>query len=216
MDSAGNVFVSVALPGQTGLSGDLPSRWLVAIGDVIGKGEPASRLKDLMESEIARLAGNMTDPASILTALDHDLVDLAVSERFACLLVAVIDNDRHDLTVANAGHVSPFLRHADRRIDYVAEEVVPTPGYEKLVLPTGPGEILIFYSDGVTSIIDNQCNLFGPNRLLQAITQAPGGAASVGQSILEAIRRLRNGRAQQQDITLLCLGRLGPTTGFNG
>jgi hypothetical protein len=46
VDSAGDVFVSASLAGRTELAGDLPTRWLVALGDVSGTGEAASRLKD--------------------------------------------------------------------------------------------------------------------------------------------------------------------------
>jgi sigma-B regulation protein RsbU (phosphoserine phosphatase) len=215
IDSAGDVFVSMPLPGRNGLSDDSPSQWLVAIGDVAGKGEPASRLRDLLESELTRLAGIMTDPASILTALNHDLVDAAVSERFATLVLVVIDGDRHELIIANAGHVPPLLRHRDRRIDSVAEEIiglplwiVPTPDYENLTLPISPGDVVIFHSDGITAIIDNQICLFDLNRIRQAISQARDDAASIGQSILDAMLGFGQERAQCDDITLLCLGRL--------
>ena len=64
----------------------------------------------------------MTDPASILTSLNHDLVDPAASETFATLVLAVIDGNRHELTLASAGHVAPFLRDADRRIESLGED----------------------------------------------------------------------------------------------
>jgi serine phosphatase RsbU (regulator of sigma subunit) len=72
--------------------------------------------------------------------------------------------------------------------------------------------MVIFHSDGVTAVINNLNNLFDLNRLRQTIAQAPNDAASVGQSILEAINRFRAGRAQRDDVTLLCLGRVVPTT----
>jgi serine phosphatase RsbU (regulator of sigma subunit) len=212
MDSTGDVFVSVALPGQTDHSSELPSRWLVAVGDVCGRGEAATRLKSSLEAKVTQLVGTMIDPASILKALNVDLFD---PNRFACLLVAVIDGGRHDLTLASAGHVSPFLRRTNRRIESLGEESVgfplwidPSQTYLNVTVPIGPGEIVIFQNDGMTATIDNQNCLFDLNRLRQAIAQALGGAASVGQSILEAVHRFRQGRAQQDDITLLCLGRV--------
>jgi serine phosphatase RsbU (regulator of sigma subunit) len=66
---------------------------------------------------------------------------------------------------------------------------------------------VIFQSDGVTAVIDHQGHLFDPNSLRLAIAQATGDAASVGWSILEAIRRFGQGRPQMDDITLLCVGR---------
>jgi hypothetical protein len=48
------------------------------------------------------------------------------------------------------------------------------------------------------------------NSLKLAIAQVPDGAASVGQSITESIRRFGQGRPQMDDITLLCVGRVVP------
>jgi serine phosphatase RsbU (regulator of sigma subunit) len=220
MDSAGDVFVSVPLAGHTEPTGDLLTRWLVALGDVSGEEESTSPLKDTLEEEVIRLAGTMTDPAAILEALNNDPVD---PDSFACLLVGVIDSDRHELTLANAGHVAPFLRLADRQTMLLGVAitgfplwVAPGQTYETLTVPMGPGEMVIFHSHGVTAIIDNQGCRFDLNRLRRAIAQASDDAASVGRSILEAINRFRGGRAQMDDITLLCVGRIVPTTRLGG
>jgi len=225
IDSSGDV--SVPLPGQVDPLGEPPNRWLVVLGDIGGKGETASCLKDALETEVIRLAGITPDPASILKALNNenlkalnnDLVDPALSTMFATMLVAVIDSDRHELTIAIAGCVPPLLRRAHRRVEFLAEEVTGFPlwvdpgrTHENVTVPVGPGEVVIFQSDGVTAVIDDlDCNI-DLEGLRQAIAQAPGGAASVGQSILEAIRRFGQGRAQMDDITLLCLGRAVPRT----
>ena len=184
------------------------------------RGEAASRLKDTLEAGVLRLAGTMTDPASILGALNDDVLD---PDSFACLLVVVIDSIRHELTLASAGHVAPFLRLADRQTVPLGEDIAglplwvdPSHTYETLTVPIGPGGTVILYSDGITAISDNQDCFFDLNRLRRAIAQASDDAASVGQSILEAINRFRGGRAQVDDITLLCVGRLAPTTRLDG
>jgi hypothetical protein len=58
----------------------------------------------------------------------------------------------------------------------------------------------------------DQCqhNLLRLDRLRQAISQAADDTASLGQSIPEAIRRFGKGRAELDDISLLCLGRAVP------
>jgi sigma-B regulation protein RsbU (phosphoserine phosphatase) len=215
VDSAGDVFVSVSLAGHTELSGNLPACSLVALGDVSGRGEAASRLKDSLEAEVTRLLGATSDPAAILEALNNDPVD---PNSFACLLVAVIDSDRHELILANAGHAPPLLRHADRQTELLGERMSGFPlwldsslPYDNVTVPIGPGEMVVFHSVGVTAVTDHQGCLFDLKRLRQAIAQASDDAASVGQSILKAIDRFRGGRAQVDDITLLCLGRV-PTT----
>ena len=109
IDSSGDVFISVPLPKDADLPAEPPNRWLVALGDVSGKGEIASRLKDALETEVIRLAGTTTDPASILKALNNIVIDPALECAFATLLVIVIDSDRHELTLANAGSCPRFV-----------------------------------------------------------------------------------------------------------
>ena len=111
MDNCGDVFVSLPLSKDADLRDEPPTRSLVAVGDVSGRGEAASRLKEQLEAEINRLVVTTGDPASILMALNEGPFD---PDRFACLLVVVIDSDRHELTLASAGHVAPFLRRVDQ------------------------------------------------------------------------------------------------------
>jgi phosphoserine phosphatase RsbU/P len=210
-DSSGDVFVSVALSGQAEIHSEPSTRWLIAVGDVSGRGEIASRMKDTLETEVIRLARTTSDPASILMAINKNLLD---PDRFACLLVAVIDSDCHELTLASAGYLAPFLRRVDRRVDSIAEKaigmplwIVPEQTYENVTVPIGPGEVVIFYSDDVTSVIDSHEQMLDTGCLRQAIARAPDGAASVGQSILQTIRRFGKGGKLMDDITLLCVGR---------
>jgi len=220
LDSTGDIFVSVPLTGHSRLLCESPTRWLVALGDISDKGEPASRLKGILEAEVLRLAGIVRAPASILEALNNNVLD---PEIIACLLVAVIDSKRHQLTLANAGHVLPVLRHDARQTELLGEKITgfplwihPRSTYVNLTVPFGPGEVVVFHSDGVTAVIDNQDCLFDLNRLRKAIAQASDDATSVGQSILGAINHFRRGRGQTDDITLLCVGRAAPTTRFGG
>ncbi len=85
IDSSGDVFVSVPLPKEADSPDEPPHRWLVALGEVSGKGEIASRLKYALETEVIRLAGTTTDPALILKALNSIVIDPAMGCAFATL-----------------------------------------------------------------------------------------------------------------------------------
>ncbi len=215
IDSSGDVFVSIPLPKDEDLPDEPPNRWLIALGDVSGKGEAASRLKNALANKLIQLVDTTTDPASILRALNNDVLDPGI---FATLLVAVIDSDRHELTLANAGCIPPLIRRDEWRVESLAEKVSGFPLwvalgaiYENSTVPVGPGEIVAFRSGGVAGGINQKEEIFSQKSLQEAIAQAPDGAASVGQSILEAVCRFGQGRPQMDDITLLCLGRSVPT-----
>jgi serine phosphatase RsbU (regulator of sigma subunit) len=171
-----------------------------------------------LEKEVTQLATSVDDPGSILKALKHDPANIPGKSELATLFVAVIDSDRHELTLATAGAIPPLVRRADRRVENLATEIcgfplwlVPGQSYKNVTVPFGPGEVVIFHTDGVTAVTDHRGCPFHVNSLRQAIAHAPDDAASVGQSILEAIRRFAHGRTQVDDITLLCLRRALPT-----
>jgi serine phosphatase RsbU (regulator of sigma subunit) len=214
MDHTGDLLVCVPLGGHADRPGRSHNRLLVALGEVSGRGDAASKLKESLGVEVARLASTRADPTYILEALNDAPLDPAESDRFATLVVAVIDGDRHELTLANAGHVAPLLRHADRRTEALAGDliglplwIVPGQTYEEVTVPVGPGDIVIFHSDGVTAVIGEPRCVFGHDRLRQAIVQAPEDAALAGPSIIRAIEGFCGARAQVDNITLLCLGR---------
>jgi serine phosphatase RsbU (regulator of sigma subunit) len=84
------------------------------------------------------------DPASILMALNNDPFD---PDRFACLMVAVIDSDCHELTLVSAGHVASLIRRLDRRVESIAQVaigyplwIVPEPTYENVTVQIGPAK----------------------------------------------------------------------------
>jgi serine phosphatase RsbU (regulator of sigma subunit) len=208
----GDILLSFAVPSHTDCSGERPNRWLIALGDVAGKGEVASRLKDSLETDVLRLVGETTDPVAILDRLNTIHCD---DVWFATLVVAVIDAVRHELTFASAGHPSPLLRRGDGQIETLGEEVAGLPlwvdreqTYRKVSVPITPGEVVVFWSDGVTAEVDGECNIFTFARFLQAITQADRNARSVGRSIVKAVTDFRGGRKRVDDISLLCLGRV--------
>ena len=214
LGSDGDAFVSITLPRIGGTPGEPPNRRVIAIGDVLARRKPAARLKTALESELVRLVDTETDPSRLLKELNHSLTDIAGETDFAMLVVAIIDGDRHEMTVANAGSMCPLLRRPDGRVEMLMEDVCGFPlwvdrkqTYETITIPVGIGDVAVFFSDGITAVIDHQERLFDLNRLRTAIAKAPDDAASVGWSILQAVRRFQSDRPQLDDITLLCLGR---------
>ena len=214
---AGDFFVSMPLPAHAGFSAELPNRWLVAIGDFSWTWREDSRLKDLMEAETRRLAGTAIDPASILDALNNDPLGTGdvscVLDSYACLLVALVDSDRQEMTFASAGHVSPLVRRVNRQTELLAQKRRASPldrsepDVRECHDADRSGRDYRFLL-GWRNRPDGQPEQSLPPRALrQAISQARGDASSVGQSILEATRRFGQGRAQIDDISLLCVGR---------
>jgi serine phosphatase RsbU (regulator of sigma subunit) len=190
-------------------------RIAVAIADVAGKGMPAALLMSRLSSEVRLLLLTEPDLIQLVERLNRDLCRSKVADRFITFLLAILDTDRHELALVNAGHMPPLIWRAAGRVEEIGVERSGTPlgidpdaSYQLQTVPLGAGEILVLYTDGITEAgTDQEGGGFGIERLAQALAQAPPGVGPAGAAILEAVRRHHAGRDQFDDMTLICLGR---------
>jgi len=209
----GDYFDYRPLP-RPGTPLDQPSaRWAVAIGDVSGKGMPAALLMTRLSSEVSLLLQTEPGPARVVERLNRNLCQTRTDDRFITFLQVMLDAERHELTVVNAGHMDPLIRRSGGPIEVISEQTGPLLGiiddqvYEVVTTSIGPGDVVILYTDGVNAALDNEGRLFGIDRLKQALAAAPSEVDKVGESILDAVRRHTAGRAQSDDIALVSFGR---------
>ena len=191
-----------------------PDRWAVAIGDVSGKGMPAALLMARLSSEVRLLIQTELDPARVVDRLNRHLCASRTDERFITFLLVLLEGERHELRVVNAGHMGPMIRRSDGRIEVIGEEQSGPPlgimedhVYGAMISSVSPGDVVLLYTDGVNEALDNEGRLFGIERLKQTLATAPTEVGKVGESILNAVRHHVAGRTQSDDITLLCFGR---------
>ena len=190
------------------------SRWAITLGDVSGKGMPAALLMARLSSEVRLLIQTELDPARVVDRLNRDLCASRADERFITFLLVLLDGERHELRVVNAGHMGPMIRRSDGRIEVIGEEqsgpplgIMEEQVYEAMITSINSGDVVLLYTDGVNEALDNEGRLFGIQLLKQALATAPIEVGKVGDSILDAVCRHVAGRTQSDDITLLCFGR---------
>src|SRR4051812_21884593 len=117
-----------------------PRRWLLAIGDVAGKGMPAALLMARLTAEVRLFTFTMSDPSRIVERLNRDLCKRGIGERFITLLLVMVDADDHRMVVVNAGHPPPMTRRGGDCPEGVGE---PESGHPprvkgKSVFPPAP------------------------------------------------------------------------------
>ncbi|GHD54110.1 GAF domain-containing SpoIIE family protein phosphatase [Streptomyces galbus] len=131
--------------------------WMIAIGDVCGKGPHAAALTGLVR-HTARAAARADDhPAAVLQAINTAVLAESQQPRFCTAAYARLHLGRHTatLTLTLGGHPRPLLRHANGQITALGQAgtllgVVPTPRLHTITYPLHPGDLLLFYTDGVT------------------------------------------------------------------
>ncbi len=168
-------------------------RWALVMGDVMGKGVPAGLLMTLLRGMLRAEVLSGLPPDRIL----HDLnqlaqEDLAHSHRFVTLFYSDFDPRTRLLRYANAAHNPPLIwrrqRNSVDRLDAPGLLIGLQPdadyGSEQLVLD--PGDVLLYYTDGVTEASGLSGERFDEERLMRALQTA--GRSGIGaQGILDQL-----------------------------
>ncbi len=187
----------------------------ITLGDVAGKGVPAALMMARLYSDARYHLLVQQAAGKSLSALNQDVVHGGHGHRFVTYAGLILDTANHRLCLANAGHLPPLLKRADGSVDKLGVEQASLPlgvelglQYEEVCLTLDPGDAIVLYTDGVTEATDNRQELYGTKRLIQHLSESPAGIEEVGQRLIETVEQFCDGRAQRDDICLLCFRRL--------
>ncbi|MFQ5628472.1 MAG: SpoIIE family protein phosphatase [bacterium] len=182
----------------------------IAIGDVSGKGIPGAILMSNLQAVFRASALHNSSPKNVVRQVNNHLALSVSSEKFVTFLYGVLDIRHRKFIFTNAGHNFPFLyRH--RKVETVtgADLIVgvrPDCEYQQQTLKLKSGDVMLFYTDGITEAIDSNESLFGEKRLMYLLQQ--NGDAPV-KNLVETISqdvRDYTGNAQFiDDLTIVLL-----------
>jgi sigma-B regulation protein RsbU (phosphoserine phosphatase) len=190
---------------------------VVAIGDVMGKGVPASLFMAVTVTLLRTMARQYRQPEEILTRLNAELQAQNPRMMFVTMACLVFDLAAGTVTGASAGHNPLLLVPAAGEPRYVfpASGIVlglrPSVAYRSEPLDLGAGDTLVLYTDGVTEAENPAEEQFGSHRLLEFFSGGAGPTASETVSrLLAGVRAFEAGAAQADDITILAVRKEGP------
>jgi len=169
------------IPTQPNLQGRAleQARWALVMGDVMGKGVPAGLLMTLLRGMLRAEVLSGHGPDRILEDLNQlAQQDLAQSHRFVSLFYCDYEPQTRQLRYANAAHNPPLLWR--RRLNQV--EWLDAPGlliglqsqahYGLRHTVLDPGDVVLFYTDGVTEASGFSGDRFDPERLQRSFHSA--------------------------------------------
>lgn len=193
-----------------------PTRHVLAIGDVSGKGIPASLLMANVQAAFRTIAPLELPPAEAtarINTLVHANTDV---DKFITFFWGILDADAHTFTYVNAGHNPPWLVHREGTMQPLTEGglilgVLPDPPpYATETVPLHPGDSIVMYTDGVNEAMSVTMEEFGDDRLQGVLYDCSSDSADViMESISAAVHRHTARAAQSDDITLLIVQRSG-------
>ncbi len=198
-------------------------RLVVFLGDVSGKGIPASMFMVRAISLARLLAREIAEPERILARLNDELAADNPSGMFVTFLCAVFDPGSGQLTLANAGHCRPVLLRVGEPPSWAVENLGTALGFEpglefeRTELSLRPGDALAFYTDGVSEAFNLQDECYGNDRLLaDAGVLAGQSAPAITAGLLQKVRAFAGSAPQSDDIAILTLRVGGGTSGEEG
>lgn len=194
-------------------------RLAIVVGDVAGKGVPAALMMAQFASETRHRIRLSPAPDAVAADLNGQLEEYELEELFITLCLGVLDLGLRRFTYCSAGHPLPLIRRADGRIEEPGTEVtgfplgiMPDAEYRHVSLELGPGDVLLVYSDGVTDALNARGERYDSaknSRLRGRLGLSNSGPRAIGDSIIRDLQDFSGGRAQFDDITLICFGPVG-------
>ncbi|MGA9448254.1 MAG: GAF domain-containing protein [Candidatus Sulfotelmatobacter sp.] len=164
------------------------SRLGIVIGDVSGKGAPAAIYAALVSGILRSHAPIEPGPAEMLRAVNLSLAERRIEAQFVSLIYAVWDDAHRTLVVANSGLPRPIHVHAGK--NHVVEAtglplgLFDDANYDEFRFKMKPGDVFVFFSDGILDARNRHGEMFGRGRVEKLIEECGGRSADCVVDIL--------------------------------
>lgn len=188
------------------------NRWCLLVGDVTGKGMPASLLVSTLHSALRVLLDHIDVDPDLVGRLNRHVCESSASNKFITMLLAAIDTETGRLDFINAGHNPGILLRAE---DGSVEELgtgglplglLPMAKYEADHLDMRPGDLLCLYSDGITECEAPDEEQYGMERLIELLREHKNEPLPrIIEVIDEAMLDFAQGLPQGDDQTVVLL-----------
>jgi sigma-B regulation protein RsbU (phosphoserine phosphatase) len=173
--------VAVLFKPVAQLGGDLydwiefdDGRLSIVVGDVAGKGAPAALYGALASGVIRTRAGRKYPPGQMLELVNKTLYQRPVEGQFVAVTYSIYDPKARSIALSNSGLPYPLLVRAGQPtfldIGGVPLGLFQDSTYEETSLQLLPEDVLIFYSDGVIELRNDQGDEFGLKRLAESVS----------------------------------------------
>jgi sigma-B regulation protein RsbU (phosphoserine phosphatase) len=186
------------------------SRLGIVIGDVSGKGAPAAIYAALVSGILRSHAPIEPGPAEMLSAVNLSLAERRIEAQFVSIIYAVWDDENRTLMVANSGLPRPVFVH-DGKNSVIDAAGLPLglfddASYDEFTFKMKPGDMFVFFSDGILDARNRRGELFGRGRVEKIIAGcADKSADCVVSSLFKAAAEHSAGVEAFDDQTVVAI-----------
>jgi len=189
----------------------------LVMADVSGKGVPAALFMVIAKTLIKNRTMMGGTPSEILGYVNTQLCEGNEAELFVTVWLAIVQISTGKGIAANAGHEHPTLRHKDGLFELVKYPHSPAVAtmdgirFKEHEFELKPGDTLYVYTDGVPEATDKNNQLYGDERLINALNTDPGAdAENLLRIVREDMDKFVGDAPQFDDITMLGFRYFGP------
>ncbi len=210
-----DIYASMLAAKQVG--GDFYDFFLInneklyfVIGDVSGKGIPASLFMVISKTLLKSEAMSDLSPAEILYNVNNMLNTGNDEMMFVTVLLCIMDLKTGVVEFANAGHNPPLLMKKGEGVEYLKLNkskilgVFPDAPYTNQIITLAPEDTLVLYTDGVTEAMDPDNNQFSEHQLHETLMNLQGfSVETIENGVQKAVKGFVKEAEQSDDITVL-------------
>ena len=203
LETGGDFYDVIPLGGE---------RFGFSIGDVSGKSLPAAMLMAVARSIVRSEAIDHGQPEQVVTEANRLVVQDVPPNTFVALCYAVYEADTRTLVLANAGQITPFMRHADGRVEWLPVisnlpvGLVPDLEYSSTNVGLAPGDSVLFLTDGLVEAFSADGSMFGFDRLAEIFGRHGHlPADEVVSKLLDTVCEWQGNENRHDDMTAIVL-----------
>jgi serine phosphatase RsbU (regulator of sigma subunit) len=183
-----------------------------AVGDVSGKGVPASLFMAQVTRLFRTLAAQQMKPAEICTRMNNALNEDNEQGMFVTMFLGLLDLQTGHLQFCNAGHNPPVIGGGENNGDFLEMEsnapigLFPDIEYKGEEIDTIKGRAIFVYTDGLNEAEDTEQKQFGDDKLLEILRETKfDSARQVIETMAAQVEKHREGAEPNDDLTMLSL-----------
>lgn len=186
----------------------------LVVADVSDKGVPAALYMMFARTLLRAVAFSGRTPAAALQRANELILADSTSDMFVTAYYSVLDTASHRLTYASGGHNLALYARADAcQVEEmttagIALGIIEQTEIEQKTLILAPGDVVLFYTDGVIDTLNHAGEAFGQERLADILcAHRHEPAEAIAEAIEEAVQAFAGDQAQYDDLTLVLLKR---------
>ncbi len=189
-------------------------RMALCLGDVSGKGLPASLLMANLQATLRGQTLVSQHPSECLLRSNKLLFESTSPEKFATLFYGVLNIQHHRMHYSNAGHDWPMLIGKDNSIQRLKTGglmlgLIQQAEYEDEEIQIQLGDVLVIQSDGVSEAMNSANEQFGEERLQSLLLEHKAKSAEeIIDIVVKEVRKHAGAHPQSDDITIMVIKRV--------